>query len=244
METSGDSNGGICCRPCRPRSGGSAAKAVLGIGLLALGALLTLDNLHLLDAERYMDLWPLLLVVFGITHILQPAPSRRIGSGLVWITIGVLILLYNLAIIDVEIWDFWPVLLILVGGKLLWRALFRARRQLETDAASTFDATAVLGGVERRISTRNFQGGEATAIMGGCEIDLRDAGSEGDPAVINVFSVWGGIEIRVPEDWEVQVEGTAIMGAFEDKSRTTADNGSKLLIIRGLVLMAGVEITN
>ena len=29
-----------------------------------------------------------------------------------------------------------------------------------------------------------------------------------------------GLEIRVPDDWEVQVRGVAILGAYEDKTRT------------------------
>src|SRR5207237_8385796 len=94
--------------------------------------------------------------------------------------------------------ELWPVLLIGVGALMLWRALlvrrgpraFRAPVTAERGGAagsagpadantassnSVVSATAILGGVERRISSQDFRGGDVTAIMGGCNIDLRGA---------------------------------------------------------------------
>ena len=61
---------------------------------------------------------------------------------------------------------------------------------------------AVLGGGSRGNNSRSFQGGELTAVLGGCDIDLRQAAIDGE-AVIDVFAICGGIEIRVPEDWTI-----------------------------------------
>jgi predicted membrane protein len=52
--------------------------------------------------------------------------------------------------------------------------------------------------------------------MGGIELDLRQAGTENGTAVIDVFVLWGGIEITVPPDWAVSNEITPIMGGAED----------------------------
>jgi len=59
-----------------------------------------------------------------------------------------------------------------------------------------------------------------------------------------VFTMWGGIEIRVPESWTVIIRATPIMGAIEDQTRPVAAAGAHRLTVRGFVLMGGVEIKN
>jgi hypothetical protein len=121
---------------------------------------------------------------------------------------------------------------------------FRQRGKKIADDSGVFEATAILGGSSRRLSAANFQGGDATAIMGGCEIDLRDCGSEGGPAEIDTFAFWGGVEIKVPDDWEVQVKGLAILGGYGDETRTIEGDGHKVLVVTGMAIMGGVDIKN
>ena len=82
------------------------------------------------------------------------------------------------------------------------------------------------------------------AIMGGCEIDLRRAAIAADEAVIDVFAFWGGIELRVPETWHVVGRVTPLMGGYEDKTSQVQQAGGKRLVIRGLVVMGGVNVKN
>ncbi len=230
-------------RSCRSR-GWPVGKAILGLGVLAMGILLTLDNLDIMNVEHLFDYWPVLLIMLGLAHIIQPGRDRRLGAGLLWLVIGSLLLLNSLDLWAFNVWDLWPLLLVLFGVQMLWRALTRGRRQIDLEDSAFFDATAVMGGVQRHISCDEFQGGDATALLGGCEIDLTDCGSTGGPAEIHTFAFWGGVELKVPDDWEVHVRGTAIMGAFEDKTRGPASQGGKVLIVRGFAIMGGVEIKN
>jgi hypothetical protein len=102
---------------------------------------------------------------------------------------------------------------------------------------------AVLGGVNRGNNSRTFRGGDLTAVMGGCQIDLRNASIEGE-AVIDVFAMWCGVEIRVPENWSVSGRVTTILGGYEDKSRPPRDAATQRLVLRGMVIMGGIEIKN
>ncbi len=233
-----------CCKPARKPGHRPWGTAILGIGLLAFGLILTLDNMDLLDADDYLEYWPVLLILLGISHLIQPRAARRLGSAVIWIFVGSAVLLYNLGYLDMNVWDLWPLILVFVGASMLWRSVMRARRSVAADEADSFQATAILGGTERRITSSNFSGGSAIAMLGGCVIDLRDSATAGDPAEIDCFAFWGGVEIRVPQDWEVQVKGTAILGAMEDKTTTVNGDSRKVLIISGTAIMGGVEIKN
>jgi predicted membrane protein len=79
--------------------------------------------------------------------------------------------------------------------------------------------------------------------MGGCEIDLRQAAIDGE-AVIEVFALWGGIEIKVPEDWTIGSRVVPILGGFEDKTRPQRGAAAHRLLIRGFAIMGGIEIKN
>jgi predicted membrane protein len=233
---------GCNCGSCPEYRRHGFGTAILGLGVLTLGAVMLLDNFGIIEGETLYAYWPVFLILIGISHLVRPTGSRRIGAAIVWVGIGAVVLLSNLGLISFEIWDLWPVVLLIIGGSLILRP-FRSRRALGENVG-VFEATAILGGANRRLSAADFRGGDATALLGGCEIDLRDCGSEGGPAEINTLAFWGGIEIRVPEDWEVQVQGIALLGAYEDKTRTAVGEGRKVLIVRGTAIMAGVEVNN
>ena len=80
--------------------------------------------------------------------------------------------------------------------------------------------------------------------MGHCEIDLRPAGiTDPNEPVLEVFALWGGIEVRVPADWTVISQVDPILGGFEDKTQPPKEE-TKRFIIRGPVIMGGIEVTN
>ena len=100
---------------------------------------------------------------------------------------------------------------------------------------------AFMGGVRRNLTSATFRRGNATAIMGGVVIDMRQSSASGGESDIEVFAMWGGIEVMVPPDWQVVNEISPIMGGVEDKSAHTQPVRHRL-VLKGLVFMAGVEI--
>jgi predicted membrane protein len=245
---------------------GNAGRLVLGLVVIAIGVLFTLDRLGYVDAGEFWEYWPVLLILLGIGRVLQPRGTHGRGFGLVLILFGVWFLLSNLDVIHYTFGDVWPILLVVLGVTMVWRAItgpfFEApRRHLReaaadgsaavggsttsvADTSDTVNGFALLGGVNRKVVSQNFRGGALTAIMGGCELDLRHASISSGKAVVDTFAVWGGIEIKVPQEWSVVVQGTPIIGAFDDKTVRVGGDGTKVLVIKGIALMGGVEIKN
>lgn len=110
------------------------------------------------------------------------------------------------------------------------------------DEDSIIEVSAILGGFVRRVSSQRFRGGDINVIMAGCEIDLRQASIDGE-AVLNVFALCGGITIKVPPDWSVILQGTPILGGFEEKT-IVPPHQHKRLYVSGYAIMGGLEIRN
>jgi predicted membrane protein len=157
-------------------------------------------------------------------------------------------LLDRLYFINFNLWDYWPLILVIIGIMMIVKSSF-IKRGIATppfseskDANDYIKAIAIMSGFKRMNNSQNFTGGELTAVMGGLEIDLRDASMKGE-ACIDIFALMGGVEMRVPEDWLIIIDGFPFMGGFEDKTRPPKET-TKRLIIKGTAVMGGVEIKN
>jgi predicted membrane protein len=223
-------------------------RLVLGLAVMAAGLVLALDSLGLLDADQVFRFWPLVLVAIGVTKLLSGYPAPAVF----WIAVGAGLQLHVLGYLPSA--SVWAVLLFLLGARITWRALrgpdayipWRAAGRVARTVSSSdsLDMVAAFGGTKSVSTSADFRGGSAVAMLGGCEIDLRQASiAEGHDAVIDAFAFWGGIEIRVPEDWEVINRGSAFLGAFENKARARP-GASKRLVVTGTVIMGGVEVKN
>jgi hypothetical protein len=211
-------------------------RLVLGLVILTAGVLFWLDNIGRIDAGDYLMWWPVALVAMGIAHLLE---GRWFGA-LIWLAIGAYFLLPLLGIPRVHlryVIGVWPLLISVAGGVLVMQALRRGR------GSSGFNAVAVMGGNNHKISSQSFTGGEAIAVMGGCEIDLTRAKIAGDEAVIDVLAFWGGVELRVPRSWQVVSRVLPILGGLQQKpTGVTTTAGGPRLVVRGAAIMGGVEV--
>jgi predicted membrane protein len=217
---------------------------VLGVSIAVLGLLFTLDNLHILRAREYLQFWPLALIAIGVVHFAQARTGAGRIGGAVWILVGGVLLGNRLGFFHVHIWNLWPLILVLVGGRIIWQTLAGDRALELGDASTTASAIAILGGFDRRITSQEFRGGEITAFMGGGKLDLRDAAPAGGQAVINMFAMMGGFEIIVPETWRVISEVTPFMGGIEDRSRSSTNPNAPCLVLRGFLMMGGLTLKN
>lgn len=242
---------------------------VMGVGLVLLGALLTLDRLQVIDAAVSFRFWPVVLIALGGWIVFERRETGWSAPGIVMIGAGALLLLGSFGIVRVRFWElFWPLIIVLIGARLIMHTPGRTGdrnrfRQFQDTlagasappiggAAGTINMFSVLGGSKRASNDKPFRGGEITAILGGTHLDLRQATIEpGGEAVINVFSMMGGHEVWVPSSWTVVLDVMPILGNVEDKRLPALDptprppnEAAPRLVLRGIVVMGGVTIKN
>lgn len=218
---------------------------IFGLVVIAAGVLFTLDNLGLVRAEQYTRFWPVALILFGALRLAQAHGGSGAVTGFIFLAAGIWLLLEELTSFRVHLEDIWPLLLVVLGGYLVWQGLSTRAPSppVKEGSATTLSGIAILGAFTRGSNSKAFRGGDLTAIMGACEIDLRNAAINGE-ATIDVFTMWGGIEIRVPESWTIESRVLPLLGGFEDKTRAPQGASAHRLIVRGFAIMGGVEVKN
>ncbi len=221
-------------------------QVLLGLIVIVVGVLFTLDNLNIIDASDYLRYWPAALVALGLMKLSHAARGGGgWGGGVFFTAVGVWMLVERIVYIRIDVRDVWPLLFVALGAYLVWRGIGGAGRPRPPAGDAHISAMAVLSGINRGSNSPAFAGGDLTAVMGGCEIDLRQASiATGTTAVIDVFAFWGGIEIRVPEDWSVITRVTPLLGGIEDQTRPSRTAAAKRIEIRGTAIMGGVVVKN
>lgn len=225
----------------RPRI---SPQLILGCAVAVVGVLFTLDNLNLLEAGRYLRWWPVVVILIGVTRLVGYGSRPQRAAGILITAAGVWLLLSNLDLFPVGLWELWPLGLVFLGGWLVLRGVWRSRGDgAPEDPDDVANGFVMMGGIVRKMNSARFRGGEVTAFMGGIELDLRGAHAASDTIVIDVLAWWGGIELWVPPGWKVTSEVLPIMAGYEDKTKPSPDAKTHL-IVRGLVVMGGIEVGN
>ena len=123
--------------------------------------------------------------------------------------IGAFLLLDTLDIIVFNFAVVWPVILIAFGVSVLVRALERNRirpgvRRSMSGAAPVVGSHCHFQRIQERQRHPGFPGrSRPRAIFGAARFDLRNASMTVDEARIDVNVVFGEVEVRVPETWNV-----------------------------------------
>ncbi len=251
-------------RPC-PASG-----AIFGLLMIAFGLLFLLRNLGFYFVDDLWSYWPVILIALGASKLFQSRGAHVDFGGAILVLIGGVFLLRNLGYLYLNPFALiGPGILIFLGISILMRNMYGpqwwggpvappppaapgapppppgATPRFDTTSENRLNAQVMFGGIHRRINSQEFEGGRISTTIGGVEVDLRDAKMKGSQAFLQVDVLMGGVEIRVPDGWMVEVHGSPVFGGFDDRTSKPADplNAPKL-IIQGSVMIGGVSVRN
>ncbi|MFP4634496.1 MAG: hypothetical protein ACLFRD_01425 [Nitriliruptoraceae bacterium] len=159
--------------------------------------------------------------------------------GLVLIVVGTLLVLDNLAVIEVELTRLIvPVVLVIVGGSLLhagWRV--RTAQLVDGDPAARHDV-----GAAARTAGDASRGPSATAVFGDARLVLPAGDEHGERHMVTVTAAFGDVQIEVPATWRIVDHLTRVVGDVSVTRDQPADLAAPTVELYGLVLFGDVKV--
>jgi predicted membrane protein len=168
-----------------------SGRFVMGLVIIALGALFLFDSFGWLEARFVLrKAWPLIFVAIGVSFLQRPGRSRRKrNEGWVFIVVGLWIFISKIGLLDFSFWGLlFPCILLFVGGMLVYRALRPSRVQVTFDPA---DAPKPDG--------TNFTGtssGASSGTFSSSESSRQSMSDEEHSEYIRSFAILSGTELR------------------------------------------------
>ena len=149
---------------------------------------------------------------------------------------------------------YWAILLVIAGVGI---AIKKATKQKTTCCSHkstvfshekhNFDdgfiqKKCTFGNCEYTVTAPVFTGGSLRSSFGSITLDLRKTQLPETPVTLAIKVEFGAIELRVPNDWTVELAVEQSFGAIEDTRSATTTDSSKRLIVTGSVAFGGGEV--
>ncbi|MEF8837986.1 MAG: DUF5668 domain-containing protein, partial [Haloarculaceae archaeon] len=170
-----------------PRRSGIPTQIILGILIAIVGVVLLVDTTGLYETRPLMDYVPSLFVRMGLYALWRGGLRNVFGPLVVIVLAGA----WQLAALEVvsweQLWDFWPVFLVIFGLSLV---VSHFRQPPSQSTVDHIRSVSVFGGSEKRSTSKSFTGADITAVFGGAQLDLRDAAVADRPVKLNVVAMF------------------------------------------------------
>ncbi|MCL2650742.1 MAG: hypothetical protein FWD60_06930 [Candidatus Azobacteroides sp.] len=246
-------------------------KIVAGILIMMVGAFLLLNKMDFFIPEVYRIVisWQMLLIAIGII-LLVDKPQNHKTAGLVLIVIGALFLFSKIFPLFGVVGFIIPVIITAIGISFIIKATTQKNeiKDSETWCSEHPEWSRHFTDFEKNITTNSggvvhkeyvFSGSKEKWTMGklrnvfieatfsGVELDFTQAELADDlkvAAFIKVKSVFSGVTLFVPEDWNIKIQKTGAFGGFNDMrpSKVLQASTDKLVILEIDATFGGVEM--
>ena len=181
-----------------------------GIVLIIIGLIVGGNALGITNIDIFFDGWWTLFII--IPCFIGLFKEREKTGNIIGILIGIALLLCCQDILNFDmIWKLaFPSILIIIGISFIFKDTFDYKlskeiKKLNEKKVNSDEYCATFSGQNLKFDGEKFTGTNLTAVFGGIKCDLKNAIIEND-VVINCSSIFGGIEIYVPDNIKVKIK--------------------------------------
>ena len=211
-----------------------------GIVLIIIGLIVGGNALGITNIDIFFDGWWTLFII--IPCFIGLFKEREKTGNIIGILIGIALLLCCQDILNFDmIWKLaFPLILIIIGISFIFKDTFDYKlskeiKKLNEKKVNSDEYCATFSGQNLKFDGEKFTGTNLTAVFGGIKCDLKNAIIEND-VVINCSSIFGGIEIYVPDNIKVKIKSSSIFGGVDEKKKNIVENNG------GYTIFGGVDI--
>lgn len=224
---------------------------IWGIAIIALGVIFGGNALGLFELNVFFDGWWTLFII--VPSVISLITEKEKLSSLGFLATGVILLLaaQNVFSYDVAWKMILAVVLMLIGVGIIIKNVFHNKNDEEVEKKihdlendKVMDSqVAIFSGSERTYNDETFAGSNLIAVFGGVDLDLRKAKFEKD-TVIKAFCLFGGIDIKVPEEVQVKIKSGFIFGGVSDERKGDSGKGKCTVYVDAAGGFGGVSIVD
>ena len=188
--------------------------------------------------------WTLFIIVPCFIGLFK---EREKTGNIIGLLIGIVLLLCCQDLLNFDmIWKLaLPTVLIIIGISFIFKDTFNSKiskeiNKLNENRPKDSEYYATFSGQNVKFDGEKFNGAELTAVFCGVKCDLTKAIIEND-VVINATSVFGGIDILVPENVKVRIKSSSIFGGVDEKKKSDTTEGH-IIYVNATCIFGGVDI--
>lgn len=215
---------------------------IWGLILILFGIILALKSLGLLSINIFFKGWWTLFIIVPSFISLFTEKDKTGSVILVIIGLALLVGVNDIVSFDL-IWKLLlPIIIIVFGLSLIFKEeVTKALTKTVKKINDSEEIYATFSSQDIKIDNEEFRGLDLNAIFGGIKLDLRKAKIE-DDVVINTCSIFGGIDILIPDGVKIKVKSNSLFGGVTNNKNGKNNDKSKIIYINSVCLFGGVEI--
>ena len=216
-----------------------------GIVLVIIGVIIGLNTIGITDIDIFFDGWWTLFII--VPCFIGLFTNKDKTGNIIGLLVGIILLLGMQNIIDFNlIWKLLlPSIIVIIGLSLIFKNTFNSKinneiKKLNSKNTKDNEYCATFSGQRIDFPNEEFKGATLNSVFGSITCDLREAKIKED-VVINASSVFGGIEIIVPDDVNIKIKSNSIFGGVNNKKKNSEDK-KHTIYVNASCLFGGVDI--
>ena len=216
-----------------------------GIILVIIGVIIGLNTMGITDIDIFFDGWWTLVII--VPCFIGLFTNKDKTGNIIGLLVGVILLLGMQNIIEFNlIWKLLlPSIIVIIGLSLIFKNTFNSKinneiKKLNNKNTKDNEYCATFSGQRIDFPNEEFKGATLNSVFGSITCDLREAKIKED-VVINASSVFGGIDIIVPDDVNIKIKSNSIFGGVNNKKKNNEDK-KYTIYVNASCLFGGVDI--